>query len=143
MKGKTTMIKRYLNTAILYAILALIFGVFYREFTKFNHFTGKTNLSVMHTHYFLLGMFFFLFLMLLEQNFGFSSQPNTGKLLVTYQLGLNITALGFLMRGLTQVWGTALSRTMDASISGIAGIGHILMGVSLILLLLKIKKQVS
>ena len=143
MKGKTTMIKRYLNTAILYAILAMIFGVFYREFTKFNHFTGKTNLSVMHTHYFLLGMFFFLFLMLLEQNFGFSSQPNTGKLLITYQLGLNITALGFLMRGLTQVWGTALSRTMDASISGIAGIGHILMGVSLILLLLKIKKQVS
>ena len=143
MKGKTTMIKRYLNTAILYAILAMIFGVFYREFTKFNHFTGKTNLSVMHTHYFLLGMFFFLFLMLLEQNFGFSSQPNTGKLLVTYQLGLNITALGFLRRGLTQVWGTALSRTMDASISGIAGIGHILMGVSLILLLLKIKKQVS
>ncbi len=143
MKGKTTMIKRYLNTAILYAILAMIFGVFYREFTKFNHFTGKTNLSVMHTHYFLLGMFFFLFLMLLEQNFGFSSQPNTGKLLVTYQLGLNITALGFLMRGLAQVWGTALSRTMDASISGIAGIGHILMGVSLILLLLKIKKQVS
>ena len=143
MKGKTTMIKRYLNTAILYAILAMIFGGFYREFTKFNHFTGKTNLSVMHTHYFLLGMFFFLFLMLLEQNFGFSSQPNTGKLLVTYQLGLNITALGFLMRGLTQVWGTALSRTMDASISGIAGIGHILMGVSLILLLLKIKKQVS
>lgn len=143
MKGKTTMIKRYLNAAILYAILAMIFGVFYREFTKFNHFTGKTNLSVMHTHYFLLGMFFFLFLMLLEQNFGFSSQPNTGKLLVTYQLGLNITALGFLMRGLTQVWGTALSRTMDASISGIAGIGHILMGVSLILLLLKIKKQVS
>ncbi|WP_368271518.1 DUF2871 domain-containing protein [Enterocloster lavalensis] len=137
------MIKRYLNTAILYAILAMIFGVFYREFTKFNHFTGKTNLSVMHTHYFLLGMFFFLFLMLLEQNFGFSSQPNTGKLLVTYQLGLNITALGFLMRGLTQVWGTALSRTMGASISGIAGIGHILMGVSLILLLLKIKKQVS
>ena len=143
MKGKTAMIKRYLNTAILYAILAMIFGVFYREFTKFNHFTGKTNLSVMHTHYFLLGMFFFLFLMLLEQNFDFSGQPNTGKLLITYQLGLNITALGFLMRGLTQVWGTALSRTMDASISGIAGIGHILMGVSLILLLLKIKKQVS
>ena len=55
MKGKTTMIKRYLNTAILYAILAMIFGVFYREFTKFNHFTGKTNLSVMHTHYFLHG----------------------------------------------------------------------------------------
>ncbi|MCD7909397.1 MAG: DUF2871 domain-containing protein, partial [Clostridium sp.] len=137
------MIKRYINTAIFYAILAMIFGVFYREFTKFNHFAGKTNLSVMHTHYFLLGMFFFLLLMLLEQNFGFSGQPHTGRLLITYQLGLNITGLGFLMRGLTQVWGTALSRGMDASISRIAGIGHILMGVSMILLLLKIKTQVS
>lgn len=134
------MIKRYANLTIVYAIIAMVFGVFYREFTKFNHFTGQTNLSVMHTHYFLLGMFFFLMLMLAEKVFSFSDQK-TGKLLITYQLGLNITGLGFLMRGLTQVWGTELSRGADASISGIAGIGHILMSVCMVLLLLKIKKQ--
>lgn len=133
--------KRYANLALVYAVIAMIFGVFYREFTKFEQFTGRTNLSVMHTHYFLLGMFFFLILMLIEKNFAFSGQKQVGVLLITYQLGLNITGLGFLMRGLTQVWGTSLSRGMDASISGIAGIGHIFLGVSLILLLLKIRKR--
>lgn len=133
--------KRYANLALVYAVIAMIFGVFYREFTKFEQFTGRTNLSVMHTHYFLLGMFFFLILMLIEKNFAFSGQKQVGVLLITYQLGLNITGLGFLMRGLTQVWGTNLSRGMDASISGIAGIGHIFLGVSLVLLLLKIRNR--
>ena len=134
------MAKRYINMALVYAIIAMIFGVFYREFTKFSHYTGQTNLSVMHTHYFLLGMFFFLALLLAEKVFSFSDQK-TGKLLITYQIGLNITGLGFLLRGLTQVWGTELSNGLDASISGIAGIGHILVGVSMVLLLLKIKKR--
>ena len=133
------MAKRYINMALVYAIIAMIFGVFYREFTKFSHYTGQTNLSVMHTHYFLLGMFFFLAL-LAEKVFSFSDQK-TGKLRITYQIGLNITGLGFLLRGLTQVWGTELSKGLDASISGIAGIGHILVGVSMVLLLLKIKKR--
>ncbi|MCI8516402.1 MAG: DUF2871 domain-containing protein [Hungatella sp.] len=134
------MVKRYANLALVYSIIAMIFGVFYREFTKFSHFTGKTNLSVMHTHYFLLGMFFFLMLMLTEKVFSFSDK-STGKVLTVYQVGLNITGLGFLMRGLAQVWGQELSRGLDASISGIAGIGHILTGVCMVLFLLKIRKK--
>ena len=51
--------KRYINTALLYAIFAMTGGVFYREFTKFNGYTAKTTLSVVHTHYFLLGVVFF------------------------------------------------------------------------------------
>ena len=134
------MTKRYADLALTYAVIAMIAGVFYREFTKFSHFTGTTNLSLMHTHYFLLGMFFFLILMLSEKVFSFSGR-NTRKVLMTYQIGLNITGLGLLVRGLTQLWGTQLSRGMDASISGIAGIGHILTGVSMILFLLSIKKK--
>lgn len=135
------MMKRYANTAIVYAVIAMIFGVFYREFTKAYGFTGKTNLAVMHTHYFVLGMSFFLILLLMEKSFSFSAQKNTGLFLITYQVGLNITGLGFLIRGLTQVWGTALSTAQDAAISGIAGIGHILLGVSMILILLKIRRS--
>lgn len=136
------MVKRYANLALYYALAAMAGGVFYREFTKFQHFTGRTTLSVMHTHYFLLGMFFFLLLALLEKTFVFSGK-RTGKAVVVYQVGLNITALGLLLRGLAQVWGTALSRGMDASLSGTAGIGHILMGVSLVLLLLDIRKKAA
>ena len=50
--------KRYMNMALVYAILAMVGGVFYREFTKFNGFTAKTALAVVHTHYFLMGMMF-------------------------------------------------------------------------------------
>ena len=142
LEGRTYNGQTICKYAVVYAVIAMIFGVFYREFTKFNHFTGQTNLSVMHTHYFLLGMFFFLMLMLAEKVFSFSDQK-TGKLLIAYQLGLNITGLGFLMRGLTQVWGTTLSKGLDASISGIAGIGHTFMGICIVLLLLKIKKSVN
>ena len=61
--------KRYMNTALVYAVLAMVGGVFYREFTKFVGFTGKTTLSVVHTHYFMLGMALFLLLLLLEKAF--------------------------------------------------------------------------
>ena len=40
--------KRYANTAVVYAVIAMIFGVFYREFTKFNGFEGQTVLSAIH-----------------------------------------------------------------------------------------------
>ena len=134
--------KRYMNTALLYAVFAMAGGVFYREFTKFNGFTGKTTLSVFHTHYFLLGIVFFLFLLLLEKNFSFTG-AKTGRVLAAYHIGLNLTAVMFVVRGLTQVLAPALSRGMDAAISGMAGIGHILLGVSMVLLLVQIRRSVA
>ena len=134
--------KRYMNLSLLYAILAMVGGVFYREFTKFNGFTDKTTLGVVHTHYFLLGMVFFLLLLLLEKSFSFTG-AKTGRILVAYQVGLNLTAVMFVVRGITQVLGISLSSGMDAAISGIAGIGHILLGISLVLLLMQIKRSVS
>lgn len=134
--------KRYMNTALIYAVLAMVGGVFYREFTKFNGFTAKTTLGVVHTHYFMLGMVFFLLLLLLEKNFSFTG-PKTGRILAAYHVGLNLTAVMFVVRGVNQVLGTALSAGMDAAISGMAGIGHILLGISLVLLLVQIKGSVS
>ena len=134
--------KRYINTALLYAILAMAGGVFYREFTKFNGFTAKTTLSVVHAHYFLLGMVFFLLLLLLEKNFFFTG-PKTGRVLVLYHVGLNLTAVMLVVRGVVQVLGTPLSTGMSAAISGMAGIGHILLGVSLVLLLAQIRRSIK
>lgn len=131
--------KRYMNTALVYAVLAMAGGVFYREFTKFVGFTGKTTLSVVHTHYFMLGMALFLLLLLLEKSFSFTT-ARTGRVLIVYHVGLNLTAVMFLVRGVTRALGTALSSGMDAAISGVAGIGHILLGVSLVLLLLQVKR---
>ncbi len=134
--------KRFMNTALLYAILAMVGGVFYREFTKFFGFTAKTTLSVVHVHYFMLGTVFFLLLLLLEKAFAFSG-PKTGRVLAVYHAGLNLTCVMFLVRGVLQVLGTPLSSGMTAAISGIAGIGHILLGVSLVLVLLQVRRGVK
>lgn len=134
--------KKYVNTALLYAALAMAGGVFYREFTKFNGFTAKTSLSLVHTHYFMLGMALFMLLLLLEKNFSFTG-PKTGRVLAVYHTGLNLTAVMLLVRGVPQVLGANLPSGMDAAISGIAGIGHILLGSGLVLLLVQIKRSIS
>ena len=133
--------KRYMNSALLYAALALAGGVFYREFTKFSGFSGKTALAVVHTHYFLLGMVFFLLLLVLEKSFAFSG-PKTGRALALYHAGLNLTAVMLAVRGVTQVRGLSLTAGMNAALSGMAGIGHILLGFGLILLLLQLRARV-
>ena len=134
--------KRCMNASLLYAILAMVGGVFYREFTKFNGFTARTTLGVVHTHYFLLGMVFFLLLLLLEKSFSFMG-VKTKRVLTAYQVGLNLTAVMFVVRGVPQVLGTELSTGMNAAISGIAGIGHILLGISMVMLLLQVRKSVA
>ncbi len=57
-----------------------------------------------------------------------------------YNMGVPLTALMLAVRGVTQVLGLSLSAGASASISGIAGIGHILTGVGMILLILSLKK---
>lgn len=134
--------KRYMNTALLYAVIAMAGGVFYREFTKINGFDGRTVLGTLHTHYFVLGMLFFLILVLLEKNFSFTGSK-TGRILLVYHLGLNLTAVMLGVRGVIQVLDNALASGVDAAISGIAGIGHIMLGVGLVLLLVQIKRSVA
>ena len=132
--------RKFANAALFYAVLALVSGVFYREFTKLNDFTGKTNLSALHTHYFVLGMFFFLILLLMENAFQLSNQPKLASSVVVYHIGLNLSTIMLLVRGVQQVLIDAPSRGLDASIAGISGLGHIVLGVGLILILIKIKK---
>ena len=85
-------------------------------------------------------MVVFLLLLLSEKVFAFSGEK-TGRVLALYHTGLNITGAALLARGITQVLAMPLSRGADAAISGIAGIGHLLLGISLVLLLLAIRKK--
>ena len=50
-----------------------------------------------------------------------------------------LTAVMMALRGVTQVLGRSLSTAASASISGSAGLGHILTGVGLIVLLVSLK----
>lgn len=131
--------KRLMNASIVYAVLALLGGVFYREFTKLNGFTGFTTLSVVHTHYLMLGMVFFLMLVLLENNFHFICNK-VRKYLIFYHIGLNLTVVMLVVRGIVQVLSLNVS---SAAISGVAGIGHLILGISMVLILISIRKCIK
>lgn len=77
-----------------------------------------------------------LVLGLVSMNVNFKSN----RAVLFYNVGLNLTAIMLVVvRGIVQVLGL---NVVSAAISGIAGIGHIILGVSLILILLDIKKSV-
>ena len=133
--------KRYSHTALLYAVLAMAGGVFYREFTRFTPYTGKAALSVVPTPFFLLGMVVFLLLPLLVKSFHFSPH-HTRPVLAVLPAGPHLPPLMLGVSRDVQVLGSPLSSGLDAAISGIAGIGHILLGVSLVLVLLQIRHSV-
>lgn len=115
------------KTSMVYMILGLIFGVFYREFTKFTNFSGKTQLSVLHTHTLVLGMLFFLIVLLLETNFKLSQQKYFQRFYLFLNAGLIITLGMLLLHGTL----TVLGYPDSAAISGIAGIGHLLLTIGL------------
>ncbi len=132
--------KKYLNYALGYAIAAMAGGVFYREFTKWNGFTGVTALGKVHAHLLLLGMMVFLIVALFAAHNDLTKQRTFRVFLCLYNIGLPLTAVMLVVRGIPQVLNIALSAGASAAISGIAGIGHILIGTGLILLLISLKK---
>ncbi len=134
--------KKYLNISLIYAILAMAGGVFYREFTKFNEFTEATILGKVHTHFFLLGMVVFWITAL------FAAQKNLEEIktfkvfMWIYNIGVPLTGVMMVVRGIPQVLILSLSDGLSAAISGIAGIGHILTGIGIVLLIFSFKKTV-
>lgn len=134
--------KKYINISMYYFILASIAGVFYREFTKFNNFTGKTSLSIIHTHLFSLGMIMFLIIALfVNAKNVLSENKNFKRFIVLYNLGVVLFTLTLLVRGILQVKMYEISRALNYSISGIAGISHIFLTVSLVLFFMALRKE--
>lgn len=115
------------RASLSYMIIGLIGGVYFREMTRFNDFEGWTQLSVIHTHTLILGMFFFLIVLLLEKNFNLTRHKNFKKFYMFYNMGLGVTLLMMLIHGTMTVLGIESS----AAISGIAGLGHIILTIGL------------
>lgn len=132
--------KKLLNTAFVYALAAMAGGVFYREFTKFNGFTGRTALGFVHTHLFLLGMVMFLLAALFAKELDWAKGKQFRLFYGLYNTGLCVTAVMLAVRGVAQVLALPLSRGMDAAISGVGGLGHICLGAGLVVFFLALKK---
>ncbi|MFI1718782.1 DUF2871 domain-containing protein [Streptomyces litmocidini] len=131
--------KKLLNAAHLYMIVGVVGGLYYRELTKAEHFTGQTQLGVVHTHALALGMLFFLVVLALEKLFSLTASALFGWFFWIYNAGLVITVGMMTLHGTL----TVLGHDSGAAISGIAGLGHILLTAGLILLFITIGKRLQ
>lgn len=134
--------KKIFNKAFIYLILGLSAGVYYREFTKFNNFDGFTQLGVLHTHILVLGLVMMLIVLLFVKVFEINKDSKFKRSLAIYEGGLHLTILMLITRGTLQVLGTELSKGLNAAISGISGVGHIILGVGFVMLMLVIKRSI-
>lgn len=132
--------KRHVKFALVYAVLAMVCGVFYREFTKAYDFTGDTALGKLHTHLFILGMVVFLLFAIFDGKFNLQKHRLYLPFIIIYNAGVGLMCIMLAVRGICEVTGADVS---DGAISGVAGLGHILVAASIILffcmLLLTIK----
>ncbi|NLE70200.1 MAG: DUF2871 family protein [Clostridiales bacterium] len=132
--------KKLINRAFLYTLLGLAAGVFYREFTKGMGFTGRSSLALLHPHLLGLGALLLLIAALFARQMPLTQEKHFSRFLLLHTIGLPLTALMMLARGVLQVLGSDLSRGLDAAISGVAGLGHLLLGAALVFFFLALKK---
>jgi len=133
--------KKYINLAFFYACAAIACGVFYREFTKAYGFTGRTSLAFTHLHLFALGTIMFLLIALLNDRLKLDAQKSFRTFLILYNIGLPFMVIMFFVRGILQVKGTAVSAGASAAVSGIAGISHTILTISVILLFCALRRS--
>ena len=122
--------KKEIKISTYYLVFALISGVFYREFTKWNGFIGTTALGKTHLHLFVLGTLLYLVLGLFVVNTDLGKQKEYHRFQIIYNIALPFMVVMFYVRGITQVLAVELSKGMDAAISGVSGIAHILMAIA-------------
>ena len=128
--------KKFLNVSLAYAVAAMAGGVFYREFTKWNGFAGRTTLAFCHPHLLVLGMLLFLALY-----FGLKDEPilkswKFKTFFIVYNIGLPGTVIMMLIRGILQVKAVSLSTGIDGMIQGVAGLFHITLALGIVFLFL-------
>lgn len=131
--------KKIYYAAHTYMILGLVSGLAYREFTKVKHFTGDTQLGLLHTHLLALGMLFFLIVLALEKLFTLTANKKLFSWFFwVYNTGLAVTVVTMAIHGTQTVLGDETSEAL----SGIAGLGHILLTVGLVLLFVNLGKRI-
>ena len=126
--------------ASVYLALGLLSGLFTREFTRGGEFESfsSTQLGTTHTHMLVLGFIMMLIVLLLDRTLGLTS-----KLFVwffwIYNLGVMVTWGAMMTRGISTVQGGDLG----AALSGIAGLGHILLSIALVMLMVLVGKRIT
>lgn len=132
-------VKTLVNIAFGYAVAGLASGLYYRELTKAQDFDGPTQLSIVHTHFLVLGVLFLLIVAIFERLLELSTSPLYRWFTATFHTGLILTVAMQLVHGTMQV----VDQDASAAISGIAGIGHVLLTVAFVIFFLTLRTAVA
>ena len=139
--------KKLFNSAFVYLLAALASGVLWREITKILDITEPTALGTVHTHLFSLGFIMFLLFILLEKNFHVSEAPKFNLFFILYHIGLILSAVLMVVRGMISILvinGTIeMTNGLNGAISGIAGMGHIILTVALVIYMFLLKEKAA
>ncbi|MEU9132049.1 DUF2871 domain-containing protein [Kitasatospora sp. NPDC048540] len=125
--------------AHVYMILGVVSGLYYREFTKAHDFTGDTQLALMHTHLLALGMLGFLIVLALDKQFQLSGTKLFTSFFWFYNAGISVSVAMMFVHGTE----TVLADPVPEAVPLIAGLGHILLTVGLILLFVLLGKRLK
>ena len=131
--------RRILYAFLIYTILGLLSGFYYRELTLAYDFTGDTQLVVVHTHTLILGMFMHLILLPVTKVFNLSSYYLFNWFFIVYHLGVIVTIGMMTYKGTLQVIGAKYS---PEALAGFAGIGHTGMLAGLLLLFFLLRQAI-
>lgn len=110
-----------------WAGLGLLAGLTFRELTRHSQ-ADPDTLGLVHGHTLVLGMFFMLITLILQQVLSISEARGFTAFLYVWNFGLLITVSTLFIRGLRSLWRAEHS----AAIAGIAGLGHILLTIGLV-----------
>ncbi|CAM3183126.1 DUF2871 domain-containing protein [Sporolactobacillus spathodeae] len=131
--------KKIYYTALIYMIVGLLSGIYEREFTKAMHFTGYSMLSILHTHLLILGMFFFLLVLVIEKSWKLTENKLYNLFFWTYNIGVTWSVLFLAIHGTM----TVLGKTVGPAVSGLAGFGHMILTAGLILFFVLLKERIT
>ncbi|GAA1626015.1 DUF2871 domain-containing protein [Leucobacter chromiireducens] len=134
--------KPLLNAAFLYLLVGVSSGLFYREFTKLNDFPeGQfSQLGLAHTHLLTLGFIVLLIALALEKVFTISrSRKLFAWFFWLYNAGVILTSGMLIWHGSL----TVLGLESNKMISGIAGLGHMLVTAGMIVFFVALRRAVT
>lgn len=140
-KAKTSDFKRYLIVSAVFLALGIIFGVFYREFSKaFGVVNVYTPLGLVHTHFLVLGVAFVLIIGLVSDKMGKGGSKLFKYAFITYIVGVAGAGLLMTARGVLDVLSQSdklvytVQDGANGAISGISGLFHAVLGTGMVLI---------
>ena len=120
-----------LGLSFVNMIMGFVGGVFYREFTKYYAFIDVNHLGKLHVHMLVLGFITMLILYVIVKKYEDADVRKLERPIHIFEGGLILTVVSMMVIGIYEVVGEGVPTISIPAISGISGIGHILLAVGL------------